>query len=294
MNEHEKWDLLLDELIPKGTAAPPETVMLSLKELRPFPGHPYKVEDNDEMEALTESVREQGILTPLLARRTEDGYEVISGHRRLRAAERAGLTEVPVRIVEMDRDTAAVALVDSNLHREHILPSEKAFAYKLKMEALEHQGKTCGQPGHKSRDGISRTESGRQVQRYLCLTRLIPELLQLVDEGRIALTPAVEISFLPEKEQRLLLAEIERTEATPSLSQAQRLRAMHMTSPLTEEEITQIMEEEKGNQRDFIRIPSDRLLPVLPPNWSAERALDFIIKACEFYRNHLQKQKGGR
>ncbi|MCR5173907.1 MAG: ParB/RepB/Spo0J family partition protein [Oscillospiraceae bacterium] len=294
MNEHEKWDLLLDELIPKGTADPPETVTLSLKELRPFPGHPYKVEDNTGMESLTESVRDQGILTPLLARRTVNGYEVISGHRRLRAAERAGLTEVPVRIVEMDRDAAAVALVDSNLHRDHILPSEKAFAYKLKMEALEHQGKTCGQPGHKSRDNISRTESGRQVQRYLCLTRLIPELLKLVDEGRIALTPAVEISFLPEEEQRLLLAEIERTEATPSLSQAQRLRGMHMTSSLTEEEIAQILEEEKGNQRDFIRIPSDRLLPVLPPNWSAERALDFIIKACEFYRNHLQKQKGGR
>ena len=294
MNEHEKWDLFIDEVLPKGTDAPPGTVTLSLKELRPFPGHPYKVEDNAGMEALTESVREQGILTPLLVRRTGSGYEVISGHRRLRAAERAGLTEVPVRIVEMDRDAAAVALVDSNLHREHILPSEKAFAYKLKMEALEHQGKICGQPGHKSRDGVSYTESGRQVQRYLRLTRLIPELLNLVDEGRIALTPAVEISFLPEEEQRLLLAEIERTEATPSLSQAQRLRVMHMTSPLTEEEIAQILEEEKGNQRDFIRIPSDRLLPVLPPNWSSERALDFIIKACEFYRKHLEKRKGGR
>ena len=192
---------------------------LPIEKLRPFEGHPFKVADNEEMDQLVESIVAQGMLTPLVVRPLENGeYEVISGHRRLHACKRAGLESVPAVITEMDRDAAAIALVDSNLHREHILPSEKAFAYKLKMDAIKHQGLTCGQVGHKSRDVLSEEESGRQVQRYIRLTNLIPGILQMVDDGRIALTPAVEISYLTNREQRGLLETMECEECTPSLS----------------------------------------------------------------------------
>lgn len=179
------------------------TTKMDLNKLYPFAGHPYKVHDNEEMDALVESIRMNGILTPLIVRPLENGeYEVVSGHRRLYAARKAGLETVPAIIMPMSRDEAAVAVVDSNLHREHLLPSEKAFAYKLKMEALNHQGVTSGQVGQKwSRDVISDADSGRQVQRYIRLTHLIPSILSMVDEGRIAFTPAVELSYF-EKERR--------------------------------------------------------------------------------------------
>lgn len=194
--------------------------------MHPFEGHPYKVLDNEEIEALTESIHVEGILSPLIVRPSEstDEYEVISGHRRLHAAQRAGLSKVPVLVYEINREEASIMLVDSNLHREHILPSEKAFAYKLKMEALTHRGITCGQVGHKSREAITDDDSGRQVQRYIRLTYLHPDILKLVDAGRISLTPAVEISYLNPQEQADLLYTMESEDCTPSLSQAKELR----------------------------------------------------------------------
>ena len=182
-------------------------IVIPIAKLHPFEGHPYKVLDNEEMEALTESVLNEGILSPLIVRPLEDTnkYEVISGHRRLHAAEGAGLSEVPALVCEISREEAAIMLVDSNLHREHILPSEKAFAYKLKMEALKHRGITCGQVGHKSRDSLTDDDSGRQVQRYIRLTHLIPELLQLVDDGKIALTPRCGAKLPPGKSPDLPL-----------------------------------------------------------------------------------------
>lgn len=187
---------------------------LSVEKLRPFEGHPFKVVDNEEMDQLIWSILTQGLLTPLVVRPLDNGeYEVISGHRRLHACKKAGIQTVPALIYSIDRDAAAIALVDSNLHRECILPSEKAFAYKLKMDALGRQGKrtdlTCGQVGHKLRDTLSDEESGRQVQRYISLTNLIPGILEKVDEGRIALTPAVELSYLTEAEQKDLLETME-------------------------------------------------------------------------------------
>lgn len=221
-------------------------IAISIEKLHPFEGHPYKVLDNEEMEALTESVLNEGILSPLIVRPLEDTneYEVISGHRRLHAAEGAGLSKVPALVCEISREEAAIMLVDSNLHREHILPSEKAFAYKLKMEAMSHQGTSC-QVGTKSRTdemiGESTQESARQVQRYIRLTYLIPELLQLVDDGKIALTPAVELSYLPEKAQAYLLEEMRRNDCTPSLSQAVRMKKLYQTGSLSTEDISTIM-----------------------------------------------------
>lgn len=206
-------------------AASATPTLLKITSLRPFEGHPYKVQDNAEMDALVESIRVNGILAPLIVRPVENGgeYEVVSGHRRLHAARKAGLTELPVLIRALDRDSAAIAVVDSNLHREHILPSEKAFAYKLKMEALSHRGITCGQIGHKSRDDISDTDSGRQVQRYIRLTHLIPELLEKMDKGEIALSVGVELSYLDEASQRGVLEQCAINDCTPSYSQAWRM-----------------------------------------------------------------------
>ena len=206
---------------------------LPIEKLCPFEGHPFKVADNEEMDQLVESIMAHGVLTPLVVRPLENGeYEVISGHRRLHACKRAGIESVPAVITEMDRDAAAIALVDSNLHREHILTSEKAFAYKLKMDALKHQGQTCGQVGHKSRDTLSDSESGRQVQRYIRLTHLIPKILQMVDDGKIALTPAVEISYLTKLEQADLLETMECEDCTPSLSQAMQMKQLSQAGEL--------------------------------------------------------------
>lgn len=269
---------------------------LSLTELKPFPGHPYKVRDDEEMDALVESVREHGVMVPLIVRPIDTGFEIVSGHRRAHAAVKAGLKTVPAIEIELTRDEAAVALVDSNLNREHILPSEKAFAYKLKLEALSRQGKrdiACGQVGHKSRDDVDEGESGRQVQRYIRLTHLIPDLLRLVDDGRIAFTPAVELSYLTPEEQELLFTEIGLTEATPSLSQAVRMKRLSGEGKLTEETVAAIMAEEKPNQKERVSIPVSTIERFLP-NASPDRVRAFIIKACEFYRNHLERQRDER
>ena len=268
-------------------------VNIPVSKIRPFEGNPYKVLDNEEMNFLIESIQQQGIISPVVVRpieNTKDEYEVISGHRRMRASQKAGLETVPAFIYAVTRDEAAIMLVDSNLHREHILPSEKAFAYKLKLEAMKHQGITCGQVGHKSRDEISDTDSGRQIQRYIRLTYLIPELLDLVDEEKIALTPAVELSYLNEVEQADLVEEIRVCDATPNLSQAQRLRAISRGEGLTPEDIGEILAEEKANQRPTVKFSVERLQKVAPKVKESDLE-NFVMKACEHYYRYLQRQR---
>lgn len=274
-----------------------ESITIPIHALHPFEGHPFYVKDDAEMETLVESVREFGILTPLIVRPLdgiENEYEVISGHRRLHAAKRAGIQEIPAHVYALDRDAAAVMLVDSNLHRERLLPSEKAFAYKLKMDALYHQGYTSGQVGQKwSRDQISTTDSGRQVQRYLRLTNLIPELLQLVDEGRIALTPAVTLSYLRDQEQYDLLETIESEDCTPSLSQAQRMKQISEEDYLTMDAIFRIMTEPKPNQREKIVFRYDDLRRFFP-NHSTKEIHDTILRLIESEFQRQQKARRDR
>lgn len=274
---------------------------LNLTELRAFTGHPYKVRDDEEMDALIDSIRDKGIMVPLIVRRIDTGYEIISGHRRAHAARLAGLESVPAIEVDLSRDEAAVALVDSNLHREHILPSEKAFAYKLKLDALSRQGQrsdlTSCQLGTKLRsdEEMAETagESARQIQRYIRLTHLIPAILNLVDDGCIAFTPAVELSYLSEEEQDMLSFEIAAADCTPSLSQAVRMKRLSGEGLLDADRIAEIMAEEKANQRERISIPLERIGRFIP-DAAQERAVDFIVKACEFYREHLNRQRDER
>ncbi|MBQ3560828.1 MAG: ParB/RepB/Spo0J family partition protein [Oscillospiraceae bacterium] len=267
---------------------------IEITKLHPFEGNPYKVRDDKDMESLEESISEQGIAMPLLVRPLENAegeYEIISGHRRLFAARRLGLKEVPVIVYDISREDAIVMLVDSNLFREHVLPSEKAFAYKMKLEAMLHRGKAlCGQVGHKSRDNISEEESGRQIQRYIRLTQLIGELLILVDEGKIAFTPAVELSFLTEQEQRTLLEQVVLNDCTPSLSQANRMKKLSQEGKLTSEEIQKIMSEEKANQREMFKVPVAKIEKYVPKA-NRKQLEDFVLKACEYYAKYLIKQK---
>lgn len=265
---------------------------ISIDLLVPFENHLFKKRDGIEQRELVESIAQNGLLEPITVRSFPAGkYEIISGHRRVEACKELGITEVPATIKEMNKDEATIAMVDSNIHREHLLPSEKAFAYKMKLDAIKHQGKTYGQAVHKSRDEISDAESGRQIQRYIRLTYLVPELLKLVDEGRIAFTPAVEISYLSEYEQQILLEQIEFTDATPSLSQAQRLRKFSKDGNFFVDTVFAVLSEEKPNQREQVRIPADKLRDILPKGMDKQKTEDFIIKACEHYRKYLIKQK---
>lgn len=269
-------------------------IAIPVSKLHPFEGHPYKVLDNEEMNTLIESIQTQGILSPLIVRpkeNTTDEYEVVSGHRRLHAAVKAGLETVPAFIYALNRDAAAIAVVDSNLHREHILPSEKAFAYKLKMDALNHQGVTCGQVGHKSRDDVSETESGRTVQRYIRLTYLIPELLDWMDEGKIALSVGVELSFLSDEAQYGVLEDCELYDCTPSYSQAFHMKNLYNDGNLSRYEISKMLSQEKPNQRETIKVPVDRLRDIIPDSYTVKQTEDFLIKAAEYYRRYLQKQR---
>ena len=274
---------------------------IAISNLHPFEGHPYKVIDNEEMEALTESIIQNGIVSPIIVRpleNTDGEYEVISGHRRLYAAQKAGILEVPALIYAVDRDAAAILLVDSNLHREHILPSEKAFAYKMKLEAMKHQGwrsdLTSPQLVAKSRTtemiGADSGDSHEQVRRYIRLTNLIPEILQYVDDGRISFTPAVELSYLNDQEQYDLLEQIELNDCTPSLSQACRFKKMSQEQDLTPEYIAEVMSEEKANQREMFKVPMERIRKFVP-NANAKQAEDFVLKACEHYRKFLIRQR---
>ena len=274
----------------KNTMKKPVNIPVS--KLRPFEGHPFKVKDDEEMNTLIESVQTQGILSPLIVRPIEntEEYQVISGHRRLHAAVKAGITEVPALIYALDRDSAAIAVVDSNLHREHIPPSEKAFAYKLKMDALNHQGVTCGQVGHKSRDDVSDTESGRTVQRYIRLTNLIPELLEFMDEGKMALSVGVELSYLDDQSQYDVLEQCEQNDCTPSYSQAVEMKKRFHDRQLSAYDIGEIMAREKPNQRETIKIPAEKLLK-FAPNTDPKQLEDFVLKACEHYRRYLIRQR---
>ena len=287
-------------------------------ELKPFEGHPYKVIDNEEMDRLAESIKEHGIMTPLIVRRVgDDRYEIVSGHRRAHAAELAGLETVPAIEMEMTRDEAAIALVDSNLHRERLLPSEKAFAYKLKLEALSRQGKrtdlTSGQVVPKSDDPTSRqlvgkssgrnpesadmvsdTDSGRQVQRYIRLTHLIPALLDMVDDQRIAFSVGVELSFLDSDLQAALMIAIDLNDCTPSYAQACRMHKAVNDGSISEEMIDKIMAEEKPNQKEKVSISADELRGYVP-NGTPSEMKAFIRKACEHYSDYLKwKRKEAR
>ena len=268
------------------------TTKLDLNKLHPFAGHPYKVQDNEEMDALVESIRMNGILTPLTVRPLENGeYEVISGHRRLYAAQKAGLETVPAIILPMSRDEAAIAVVDSNLHREHLLPSEKAFAYKLKMEALSHQGRrtdlTSSQPETKLRTdellGKDSGESRATIQRYIRLTYLIPELLDKMDEGKIALSVGVELSFLCKEAQYGVLEECERNDCTPSYSQAFHMKKLYNDGRLSRNEITRILSQEKANQVERLKIPMERIRRFFPKSYTTAQIEDTIVKLCETY-----------
>lgn len=271
---------------------------ICIQKLHPFKNHPYKVQDNEEMETLAESIKMHGIVSPIIVRpleNTTDEYEIISGHRRVMACRKAGITEVPALVVSLDRDAAAIVLVDSNLHREHILPSEKAFAYKMKSEALAHQGfradLTSDQLGPKlTVEMISESDSASQVKRYIRLTNLIPEIMQYVDDGRIAFTPAVELSYLNEQEQYDLLEQMELNDCTPSLSQACRFKKMSGEQGLTPEVIASVMSEEKANQREMFKVPMERIRKYVP-NANAKQAEDFVLKACEHYRKFLIRQR---
>jgi len=280
------------------------TKNILIEKLHAFENHPYKVQDNEEMERLAESIREHGVLSPIIVRpkeNTEDEYEIISGHRRVMASRKAGIAEVPALIVSLDRDAAAIVLVDSNLHREHILPSEKAFAYKMKADAMAHQGwrsdLTSGQVVPKSDDnrttamiGEDMGDSYKTVQRYIRLTNLIPEILEYVDEGRISFTPAVELSYLNEQEQYDLLEQMEINDCTPSLSQACRFKKISYEQGLTPEIIAEIMSEEKANQKEIFKVPMERIRKYIPKG-NAKQTEEFVLKACEHYYKVLQRKK---
>ena len=274
-------------------------VNIQVEKIHPFEGNPYKVLDNDEMNNLICSIQEQGVLTPIIIRPIEntDEYEVISGHRRLHATVKAGMKEVPAFINAVTRDEAAIMLVDSNLHREHILPSERAFAYKLKAEALKHQGKrsdlTSVQVAPKlatEQIGVTESISKDTVKRYIRLTYLIPELLDLVDEEKIALTPAVELSYLTDEEQYSLLGTIEEEDRTPSLSQAVRFKKLSQAGELSDESIETIMQEDKANQKPMFKVSMERLQKVAPKVKDKDFE-DFVLKACEHYYRYLQLQR---
>ena len=276
---------------PKNTV---QAMQLPIEKLRPFEGHPFKVTDDAEMEQLTWSILTQGLLTPITARPLLNGeYEVISGHRRLHACKKAGIETVPALIYALDRDEATIAMVDSNLHRDKILPSEKAFAYKLKRDALSHQGKTSPQLGEKlltvEKVGLAASDSKNQVLRYIRLTELIPEILQMVDDGKIALTPAVELSYLTKQEQLDLLETMECEDCTPSLSQAIQMKKMSQSGELTIDRIFEILQEPKANQQEKISFKVEDLRKYFPKSYSAAKIQETILKLLSDYQRKRQR-----
>ena len=275
----------------------PKVEELPLTELTPFKNHPFKVKNDAEMAELMKSIADAGVLSPALARPREGGgYELISGHRRLAACKALGMDTMPVIIRKLTDEEAVITMVDSNLQREHILPSEKAFAYKMKMEALSHQG-TSRQLGEKwsvAQISNDAPDSERQIHRYIRLTNLIPEILQMVDDGRIALTPAVELSYLQPSEQETLFSVMDCDEVTPSLSQAQRLRHMSEEQRFTDSAVMQLMSEVKGNQVEYVRVPVDKLRSFFRPDTSMKQMTETLVKAMEFYNKHLERQRQDR
>ena len=277
----------------------PRIYDIPLSEIDDFPNHPFKVKMDEDMDQLVQSVKERGVITPITLRQKEDGrYEIVSGHRRRKACELAGLERVPAEIKELSRDEAIILMVESNLQRSIILPSEKAFSYKMRLEAMKRQGQrtdlTSGPVVQKfSRDalGDKAEESGRQISRYIRLTELIPELLDMVDENKIAFRPAVELSYLTETEQHNLLNSISYNDATPSLPQAIRLKEFSKAGKLSAEVIEAILGEEKPNQKEKISFKAERLRPYIPSSVPLEKTEDYIIKALEYYQRARERQK---
>lgn len=281
----------------------PRIYDIPLSEIDDFPDHPFKVKLDEDMDQLVQSIKERGIITPVTLRPKEDGrYEIVSGHRRKKACELAGFDTVKAEVREMTRDEAIILMVESNLQRSVILPSEKAFSYKMRLEAINRQGQrtdlTCDPVGHKLQGmksveivAESSPDSKTQVQRYIRLTELIPELLDLVDEGRIAFRPAVELSYLQKEEQRALLEQIAYADATPSLAQAIKLKRFSQDGKLTNEVIESIMSEEKPNQREKINIKYAEARRFIPASIPYEKTGEYILKALEYYHRYQERQK---
>lgn len=272
---------------------------IPLNELRPFKNHPFKILNNEEMERMIESIRKVGAITPALARPLpEGGYELISGHRRLAACQVLGLETMPVIVREMSDDEAVIAMVDANLQRETILPSEKAFAYKMKRDALNHQGITSPQVGEKlltvEKIGAESGDSKNQVLRYIRLTYLIPELLEMVDENKIAFNPAVEISYLERSEQQVLLDAMDLNDCTPSHAQAIRLKKMSQDGVLNDEQIYAVMSEEKPNQQEQIKFKKDELKKYFPPTYTDAQMRKDIIKGLELLKRQRERNRDAR
>lgn len=288
-------------LVTQAESTRREIYDVPLEQIDPFEDHPFKVKDDEDMASLAESVKEYGVLTPATVRRKDDGrYELLSGHRRMRACQLAGINTLRCEVVEMDRNEATIFMCDSNLQRTTILPSEKAFMYKMKLEAMSRQGQrtdlTCATSLHKSKKtmeiiGESIGESRETVRKYVRLTELIPELLDLVDEGQIGLRPAVELSYIPQEFQRDLFESIEIESCTPSHAQAIRMRRMYEDGDLTKQVIEEIMMEEKPNQRDKIVIRGERIKSLIPPNLPVSRREDYVVAALEYYARHRRKER---
>lgn len=276
----------------------PHIYEIPLEQIDDFPNHPFQVRLDEDMDQLVQSVKERGVITPVTLRQKEDGrYELVSGHRRRKACELAGITTIPAEIKELDRDSAIILMVESNLQRSTILPSEKAFSYKMRLEAMSRQGErrdlTCGPVGHKSRDVLAENgnDSARQIQRYIRLTQLIPSILQMVDEGKIAFRPAVELSYLTAGEQKVLADAMACADATPSLAQAIKMKEFSKNGRLSPEVIESIMGEEKPNQKEKYTFRAERLRPLIPKSVPYSQTEDFICKALEHYNRFLERQK---
>lgn len=278
----------------------PKIHEIPLSEIDEFPGHPFHVRLDEDMDQLVESVKERGIITPVTLRKKPDGrYEIVSGHRRTKACELAGLATVKAEIKELSRDEAIILMVESNLQRTTILPSEKAFSYKMRLEAMNRQGQRNDLTSRpvveklESADslGNAQGDSGRQVQRYIRLTHLIPPLLEMVDSGRIAFRPAVELSYLTEAEQTSLLESIGYEDATPSLAQAVKMKSFSQAGKLNPDVILSILCEQKPNQKEKISFQSERLKPFIPKNFTAKQTEDYVVKALEYYHRYQVRQK---
>lgn len=268
---------------------------IPLAELHPFKNHPFRVEEDDELRELARSIAEHGVVTPAIARPAPGGgYELISGHRRLAASRLAGRETLPVVVRELDDDAATIIMVDSNQQRENLLPSEKAFSYKMKFETLKHQGKcTSGQVGPKLtvEEVGGEDDSARQVKRYIRLTNLIPGLLELVDEKSIALSPAVELSYLPKKQQEIVLDFCRMQQSTPSFSQAVRLKALNQSGELTDEMLVRVLSEQKANQKDKLVFQKERFAAYFPKGYTAEQMEASILKLLEERRRQIKKAR---
>ena len=292
MNDQERTDI-----------RKPKVEEIPLTELTPFKDHPFKVKNDEEMAELMKRIADSGVLAPALARSKDGGgYELISGHRRLEACKALGMETMPVIIRDLTDEEAVITMVDSNLQREHILPSEKAFAYKMKMDAMKRK---AGRPEKNSSQvatnfdtateiGKCAGESRDQVFRYIRLTELIPDILQMVDDGKIALTPAVELSYLQDFEQEALFSIMDCDEVTPSLSQAQRLRRMSEDQTFTDRTAMQVLSEVKGNQKEYVKVPVDSLRSYFRPDTSIKQMTETLVKAMEFYNKHLERQRRDR